>query len=84
MQSQPPRSESAPSQRGSTSGKSITPLTHQDWLNISSRTVKSIDRAGLHIKPTSDLSSATNSKRFDGFIFVGNGSVALNSSKSNF
>ena len=45
--------------------------------------MKSIDRPGWRIKPTNQFASATQSKRFDGFIFVGNNSVAVNSGKGS-
>ncbi|KAL9131279.1 MAG: hypothetical protein Q9217_000767 [Psora testacea] len=60
----------------------IAPLTHQDWRHLATRTVKSLDRPGWHIKPTGQFANTNNSKRFDGFIFVGNGSVAIHSSKA--
>lgn len=46
-----------------------------------SRSVKSIDRPGLHIKPTDKFENTTQTKRFNGFIFVGSGSIAVNSGK---
>ncbi|KAL9105039.1 MAG: hypothetical protein Q9163_000052 [Psora crenata] len=66
---------------GIRSGDDIAPLTHQDWRQLATRTVKSLDLPGWHIKPTGQFANTTNSKRFDGFIFVGNGSIALNCSK---
>ena len=45
--------------------------------------MKSIDKPGLRIKPTNQFENVTRSKRFDGFIFVGNSSVAVNSGKGS-
>ena len=58
-------------------------LSIQDWRQLATRTVKSIDKPGLRIKPTNQFENVTRSKRFDGFIFVGNSSVAVNSSKGS-
>ena len=58
-------------------------LSIQDWRHLATRTVKSIDKPGLRIKPTNQFENVTHSKRFDGFIFVGNSSVAVNSGKGS-
>ena len=57
------------------------PLSRQDWMNLSAPKSNSIFRGGLHIKPTDAFSHATNSSRLDGFIFVGNKTLSLNTSQ---
>ena len=54
------------------------PLSHQDWISLSTSKTTSIYRGGLHIKPTDAFAKATNSRRLDGFIFVGNNQLRLN------
>ena len=53
------------------------PLSHQDWMSLSASKTTSIFRGGLHIKPTDAYAKATNSRRLDGFIFVGNNQLRL-------
>ena len=53
------------------------PLSHQDWIKLSTPKTNSIYRGGLHIKPTDAFAKATNSSRLDGFIFVGNRNLRL-------
>ena len=62
----------------------LQPLTKQDWVNLTAPNSTSIYRGGMHIKPTDAFSSATNSKRLDGFIFVGNDDIALATSRGRF
>lgn len=59
----------------------VEPLTRQEWINLVAPNSASIYRGGLHIKPTEAYSNATNSTRLDGFIFVGNNEIALNTTK---
>ena len=54
------------------------PLSHQDWIDLSIPKTNSISRGGLYIKPTDAFAKATNSSRLDGFIFVGNNPLRLN------
>ena len=54
------------------------PLSHQEWITLSNPKTTSISRSGLHIKPTDAYAKATNSTRVDGFIFVGNSALKLN------
>ncbi|KAG8529457.1 uncharacterized protein KY384_006094 [Bacidia gigantensis] len=74
------------------SSQTISPAAIESYPNISNasldtsrnlagRSVKSIDRPGLHIKPTNQYASVTQSKRFDGFIFVGSNALVVNISK---
>ena len=73
--------DSSTSQVGISSAAATLPLSIQDWRQLAVRTVKSIDKPGLRIKPTNQFENVTQSKRFNGFIFVGNNSVVANSSK---
>ena len=56
-------------------------MSIQDWRQLAAKSVKSIDRPGLHIKPTNQFENVTHTKRFDGFIFVGSSRVAVNVTK---
>ena len=53
------------------------PLSHQDWIDLSTPKANSIYRGGLYIKPTDAFAKATHSSRLDGFIFLGNSNLRL-------
>ena len=65
-------------------GSFQSPLTIQDWRQLATKSVKSIDRFGLHIKPTDKFENVTQTKRFSGFVFVGSGQVAVNVNKGRY
>lgn len=60
------------------------PVTGLDWRSISSTIPKGIPNGGFVTRTPADLAIATNSKKFKGFVFVGNSNVELSSTKGRY
>lgn len=69
-----------PIRRASVTG--VPAPNHQEWINLASATPPStIFLEGLHIRPTQKLSTATKSTHFNGFTFVGSGTLPRSTTK---
>lgn len=69
-----------PIRRASVQG--VPAPNHQEWVNLVSATPPStIFLEGLHIRPTAKLSTATKSTHWNGFTFVGTGTLPRSTAK---
>lgn len=84
--SQANESKSAPRSRANANGEPLPkrPRTREDWAELLAPDTASIKIRGMRIKPTDAFSNTTDSKRVNGFVFVGNKDVEISIPKSNF